>query len=62
MSLYQKVIEYYSAINDSQFEEYLMKMHQFLNSPAVLRVLKAESIEETNTKVLIDKVEDDFLS
>lgn len=63
MSLYQKVIEYYSAINDPMFEEYLMKMHRFLNSPAVLSALKADNVVNTkaNEKLFIDRVEDDFL-
>jgi len=32
MTLYQKIIEIYSARNDPQFEEYLKKLHNLLNS------------------------------
>jgi len=44
------------------FEEYLMKMHKFLNSPAVLSALKGDDgTPRSSEKVFTDKVEDDFL-
>jgi hypothetical protein len=50
MSLYQRAIEYYSGIGDSQFEVYLKRMHSFLNDPQVLATLRGEVhtlLEET---------------
>jgi phage pi2 protein 07 len=50
MSLYQRAIEYYSGIGDSQFEVYLRRMHAFLNDPLVLATLRGEAhtlLEET---------------
>ena len=39
LSLYQQAVEYYSAINDPKFSEYLEKMHSMLTNESVLQTL-----------------------
>ena len=47
MGLYQKAIEYYSAINDPHYDDFLERMHLLLSRQEVQIVLQSK--EESNS-------------
>lgn len=49
LSLYQQVIEYYSAVNNPDFEIYLNKMHELLSNELIQDTLQGRINETTDS-------------
>ena len=45
MMLYQKAVEYYSALNDPAFDDYLEKLHLLLSREDVQILLKIKNLK-----------------
>lgn len=50
MALYQQAIEYYSALNDPKFEDYINRLHDLLSNEIIQTVLQSE--QEANSPSL----------
>lgn len=42
MSLYQQAIEYYSALNDDRFQDFIMRLHKMLRNEVIQTVLQSQ--------------------
>lgn len=42
MSLYQQAIEYYSALNDDRFQDFIMRLHKMLGNEVIQTVLQSQ--------------------
>ena len=42
MSLYQQAIEYYSALNDDRFQDFIMRLHKMLRNEIIQTVLQSQ--------------------
>jgi hypothetical protein len=49
MALYQQAIEYYSALNDERFEEYINRLHALLSNEIIQTVLQSQQETEASS-------------
>ena len=59
MTLYEKAIEFYSAINDTKYKIYMQKLNEILKSESMIEFMKKTKIEEKKNEDNINKKEKD---
>lgn len=58
INLYQKAIEYYSAVGDEKFDSYLGKIRALMGNPEVLRILTEEEVVvKRNDNAIVEEFE-----
>jgi hypothetical protein len=56
MKLYEKAVQYYSAINDNKYELYMTKIHDMFNNEEFTKLLNEPKPDMKNIDKLIDNI------